>query len=183
MKAKKLLVGVVSLFALTACGEVEPAQFKEEFSKIEEHTYSSATVKYSYDTDFILKSKGEGTIDYKFENGKWTTSSSDEKASEYMDLLTPVKSSDAALATIDTEGYDSKVEVKYYVNPFKIKATYEETTDKDGTKGSVKLEAISQFDKYGYLTVTSLDLRIKAASKDTTLETYMKYNVKISYKD
>lgn len=183
MKVKKLMVGVVSLFALTACGSTDPAKFKEEFSKIEEHTYSSATIKYSYDTNVLGNSKGNGTIDYKFENGKWKTNSNDEKASAYMSYLMPVKDAATAISSVDTEGYDSKVEVRYYTNPLKIKATYKETTEENGVKSTVKLEAIEQFDKYGYVTVSSLDLSLEAKKDGTVTESYIKYDIKISYKD
>ena len=185
MKAKKILVGFVSLFALTGCGEVEPEKFQEELSKVEEHSYSSATVKYSYDVDMLVyQDKGSGEIEFKFENGKWTTSSDDKNASDYVGYLAPEKNVNDAKNSMELpEGYANKVDFKYYTNPFKIKVTYKDSIEEDGAKGNVKVEAVCEYNKYAYPTLFTLDFDSEVKSGSSTIKTYMKEDIRISYKD
>ena len=185
MKTKRLLVGVVSLFALTSCASVEPEKFAEELSKVEDHTYSSATVKYSSDADFLgVKNKEDGEISYTFGNGQWKTDSKDTNASTYASLLAPLKTSEEVTGSLSVaDSYKDKYTVKYYLNPFKVKISYSDTSEQNGTKTKVKLDGVVELNKYGYVTLTDVDLSIKYESDTSSASMYVKGKVTISYKD
>ena len=202
-KITTLVMSMTAVFALTACGKgskVSEEQFKEKANAVEAHQYSSATVKYSYSSvtktegEDDKKDEGNGTIEFTFSDGKWSTTSSDKYASEVKyyvganvkDLLAAQDLS-AALSG-DAEGVESKM--TYYTNPLGIEYSTKGSYESDSFKMSIDEKGYYAFDKYGFLTkvessgTNSEEMNVSAlgvtvASKATVTS---KENITISYK-
>ncbi len=212
-KFTTLVLGLTAVCALTACGggrgkEVSAKEFKAEAAKIEEHQYTSATLNY----DITTKGKtvdeesiaaallgGEiktvdvdehekGTIEYKFEDGEWTTSSDDVHASQYLETLG--ESLKVMVETLPDEGVKG---YKFFVGPFGVEATLtlEPMELYDGIKAGSSMATYSEFDKFGFVTkaeakaTTSMDFSASSNEKLAklgTLESITNGNITVSYK-
>lgn len=203
-KIATLIMGLAAVLALTACGgkgtKVSEEKFKEKAGQIEEHEYSSATVKYEYSEvihaedskEEDKKDEGKGEIKFEKKDGKWTTDSKDgfaEEAKMYIEGNLKDMVTAGIDASITGEFVGVETNCTYYTDPFGI-----EYTMKGEVEIIVKMEIDEKgymgFDKYGYLTkyessgtdVSTLDqeiLGVKISSKTTTTS---KTTISISYK-
>ena len=203
-KFATLVMGLTAVFALTACGKgtkVSEEQFKEKAANIEEHQYSSASVKFSYSDVTKVEGKddekeeGKGTIEFTFSDGKWSTTSKDAFASEasvyvngnLKDLTASADISGMLYGSL--EGFD--INTVYYTNPFGIESTIKGSGKVLGVETEMDSKAFYSFDKYGFITKfeenstssSKLDASIAGlniSGAKTTVVT--KTNVTISYK-
>lgn len=182
----KTMVGLVAVLALGACSgsSVSAEKFAEEARKVEDHTYTEAVIKYDLDLDMlIVKDQANGEVKFTYEDGEWTTDSTDEhELSLYIYLETNVREFNAADAVIEFDDVDPKdLKINYYVNPFKVTLSGNVKDSETGSKTNVKCEY--KFDKYGYATYlyTDINSTLKGLDKkEYTLKMYEKIN--ISYK-
>ena len=191
-KFTTLIMGLTAVFALTACNskgkEVKAEDFKEKAAKIEEHSYTEATLKYSYKQEYKIPNtgplfgdetgpldneepkEGKGEAKFTLKDGEWT-SDNKEALQGFGDVVgSCLKDADFELegATADLEeqakdyGIDAKV--KYYVDPFGIELSAkgsidtEEELTQTKTKGKLNIYEYISFDKYGF--VTKLDMKM-----------------------
>ena len=202
-KFTTLVMSMTAVFALTACGKgskVSEEQFKEKANAVEEHQYSSATVKYSYSVltktegEEDKKDEGKGTIEFTFSDGKWSTTSSDKYASEVkyyvganVKELLAAKDLGEALSG-DAEGVESKM--TYYANPLGVEYSAKGSFESEGLKMSIDEKGYYGFDKYGFVTkvessgTNSEEMNISAlgVTVASKVSVTSKENITISYK-
>ena len=190
MKFTKIVLCLAAVCALAACdGQgVSAERFAEEAKKVEKHQYKEAVFNYSSEYDVLgAKQEAKGEIEYTFKDGEWDTDSKDANALGYeMMLYVNVASFDGSSLEIPEEAKQYNPKVGYYINPFQVKASLNKKVDEDGFKGTVKLSAIEQFDKYGYMTKLKVDydnnqIEEKAGIK-TVYRTIIKMDISVSYK-
>ena len=212
-KITTLVLGLTAVCALTACGggkgkEVSAKEFKAEAAKIEAHQYTSATLTYeitekgkTVDDESLaaallggeVKTKDvneseKGSIEYKFENGEWTTGSNDAHAAEYAETMSMnLKDMVGTLSDDGVDGYH------FYVNPFGVEAVLniEPTEIYAGIKGGTTMSSYSAYDKYGFVTkgevkaTVTMDFTgssVESLAKLGKLESITNANITISYK-
>lgn len=133
-KYTTLVLGLTAVFALAACNngkgkEVKEEEFKEKASKVEEHQYTEATLKYSYSEEYKIpntgplfgddddtgplddednetgplndKDSGKGEAKFTLKDGKWT--SDDKEALNGFGYMIGLNIKDADLADINAE--------------------------------------------------------------------------------
>lgn len=210
-KFTTLVMSMTAVFALTACGkgtQVSEEKFKEKAAAVEEHQYSSATIKWSYSSEITApdfsallsggeaeskttKEKDSGTTEVTFQNGKWTTSETNENALMFVDAISEtLKDVDVseftASATAAVKQYGVDTKITYYDSPLGIEITAKGDYKDESGSGSVNMSSYVSFDKYGF--VTKLEEKVNAggtasyAGKSYTAKTVMNMSATISYK-
>ncbi len=151
--AKVLALSLVSAFVLTACGatKIGVDEFNNIFQNMEEHTYSTAVLKYSIDAkgtgyfeDYTQKKSAKH--EYKYLDGAWTSEENSAEAEELMHYL--YSAAGTTFQEQDLEQDDVSYHSYFYKNPLKY------VTKTKSTMQSMKftIEITYQFDKYGYIT-------------------------------
>ena len=197
-KFATLIMGLTAVFALTACGgkgtEVKEDAFKKEAEAIEEHEYTSATLKYSYSAEEGKEKESEkGTVTYTKEGGSWKVGETDLKYADDFSSIFSANLKDLVASgsiTADIGGsasqYGMKATTKYYKNPLGIETKASvDTSGEDGTmKGS--MSAYIAFDKYGYVTKVEykVDMKMSFEMMGEKVDTAMKMSLSatVSYK-
>ena len=189
-KLATLAMGLAAVCALTACGKgskVSEEQFKEKATAVEEHEYTSATVKFDYSdiTTFEdskeedQKHEGKGEIKFEKKDGKWTTESKDEYVEVAASYLEG-NLKDLAKADISAELgalYSfAETNCTFYVNPFGLEYTIKGEGELLGAKMTVDQKGYMSFDKYGYLTKVESNGKVDSEFSQEIA------GVKISYK-
>ena len=185
-------VTVLSLAALllASCSGsgVSAEEFSKKASEVEAHQYNSAVVTYSEkssiggsDTD------SSGRIEYTFGDSGWTTESEDENADELVEMLSMnVKAFNVQDMQMEEMPKEAEMNIKYYINPFKVTANAKYNASTEGGKTDLKFNSEFVFDKYGYLVKNavdfymSIDAEVLGQKISTVIST--KTNVSISYK-
>lgn len=211
---KKILVlFFTSLITLTSCGfrsKTSKENFIKEAEKTTEHKYKFAVATCVGEVESINKkddSTDKESIDrdiyYELWNGRWRTSSDNERLTTFdteisktcLDLL---ELNVRKVIKKEPINKDDEAGLTFYVNPltFTYKVRYEDATivlgEVSGTKikGKVNGDETTTYefdDDYGYLTKykTTSDLTVTSSYGGASLnvETISKMNIKIKYYD
>lgn len=198
-----------AVFSLAACAsgnKVTEEKFKEEASNLPAASYTEATlkIKASYHIEGTGLFDGDTTVDgtytYKYdsEEGVWVAQEEDGDGLE--DNIFSLKEMDLNAAfnledieDIDQEAKDS-VQISYFINPLKVemKINYSGNTETEGitVNSSAKGNGSIEFDKYGYVTKSTVKMDIvsqssgKVAGVDMTMKMVMNISqdYTVSYK-
>ena len=195
MKLSKILLPIECLCTLSACGsKISHDEFFKATAKVENHTYKSVTVEYTYE-DNDRKSQAKFTSTYK--DGSFKADSEWLKADGIVRFgMEPFAGADTLESTFEYHEKTTKLtdknakiesKVSYYINPFKVNGSFKATYNSNGISGEKTLEIKYEYDKYGYVTLYEYNNSFKRTEnrkdyKDTSIEkSYSKTTYK--YKD
>lgn len=163
MKKASLVLSLVALGALTGCSlfggtKVSVEKFQEAVDKIEEHTYTKATVSYKIDMkgtglyeDSTEKASGKIEYTYDADSKTWKTDSSDKHADDYKYDLYSIRGMKFTNSG-NQEDENLKTTTTYYTNPLKVTQTIKGETTVLGVTTKVDGTYTYTFDKYGFVT-------------------------------
>ena len=206
-KFTTLVMSMTAVFALTACGKgtkVSEEEFNKKAAAVEEHQYTEATIKYSFEEEMSMpdftdpsktvsdNDKDSGEIKLVNNNGKWTVK--DGKDNEEYTSLVGLTLKDANFDAKDMSAsyeqmakqYGIEAKVSYYSNPLGVEVSAKGNYDQDGAKGKVDIYVYTAFDKYGYITKVEEKVNISGTATygNNTYSSKMvvKMSATISYK-
>ena len=194
MKLSKFIMPIACLCLLTACDDkVSKEKFVQEIENIQEHKYKKAIVKYSDDsTNEKIDGKFTFTlVDGAYENSDGSYYSSVASYYLYLDINAIVDNDGFSYYVNSVTEDDPKAKVKntvnYYLNPFKIVASFSSSATKDEGTEERKMEYTYKFDKYGNLTFMDHAVSIINSKKNDdakySITTKQHFKMEISYKD
>ena len=196
-KLTTLALGLVAVCSLTACGDgkgtkTSEEDFKKKAEAVQEPAtpYTSATFKYKGtvkgstflgEEETKLDSKLNGSIEFTYENGKWSAKdkADDETVESYVEMVGVSIKEMIAEDSFDMEGQGT---VTYYSNPLGVEITYDGKTDGAAMSGN----AYMAFNGNGYLSKVEVNMKMDmtvemAGVKSGTVAT-TKFSATISYK-
>ena len=195
MKISKYIMPIVCLCSLTECdSKVNAEKFSQAVEEISEHEYKKAIVKYSEESNSgKIDGKFTFTVKYgAFDCDEYTSYSSSIRSYLSMDVKDIVGEDDYfeyMAETIKEDDPNAKIKssFNYYINPFKVVASFSSNATKDEGTEERKMEYTYKFDKYGHITFMEYTTSIVNTKKnnDAKITTTSKQHLRmeVSYKD